>query len=270
MTQKTLKSTFRIRKNYKDALAFVDNFSEQLKIAGQLQRDFLPKQLPDNQNMKWSVFFQPAEWVSGDLYDIVRLDEKNVGFYIFDVVGHGIPAALLTIFLKQSMQLRETTGHQYKIFQPQEVMANLNDKLCQQKLSGNQFATACYCVMNTETLEVTFCRAGHPYPIIVKQSGQLLRIQSPGTLLGIFDQCHYSMEKVQLEKGDKLLLYSDGAEPFIGYCDDNGEFIFHEMFVQLVQNSAEKIKSEFKEIVKTTVINPAEVDDVTLMVLETT
>ena len=269
MAQKTLGDTFQIRKNYKDALAFVDNFSEQLRIAGQLQRDFLPKHLPDDQNMKWSVFFQPAEWVSGDLYDIIRLDEKNIGFYIFDVVGHGIPAALLTIFLKQAMQLRETTGHQYRIFQPQEVMANLNDKLCQQKLSGNQFATACYCVLNVETLEVTFCRAGHPYPIVVKKSGQLIRVESSGTLLGIFDHCRCDMAKVQLEKGDKLLLYSDGAEPFIGYCDDKGDFIFHEMFVQLVQNTAEKIKSDFADITRTSVINPAEIDDVTLMVLET-
>ena len=67
------------------------------------------------------LFRSPTAWVSGDIYDITRLDEEHVGFYVADVVGHGIPAALLTIFLKQAMIMRETVGGSYKIYSPSDV-----------------------------------------------------------------------------------------------------------------------------------------------------
>ena len=83
--------------------ALVDNLTEQLRLAGLVQQDFLPTQLPNTERIKWASVFLPAEWVSGDIYNAVRIDEKHLGFYVADVVGHGMPAALLTIFLKQAL-----------------------------------------------------------------------------------------------------------------------------------------------------------------------
>ncbi|MHC4293446.1 MAG: PP2C family protein-serine/threonine phosphatase [Planctomycetota bacterium] len=94
----------------------VDNLAEQLRLAGSVQRDFLPTSLPEGEKVKWANVFLPAEWVSGDIYDVIRIDENHIGFYIADVVGHGIPAALLTIFLKQALIMRQTVDNSYHIF----------------------------------------------------------------------------------------------------------------------------------------------------------
>jgi len=72
----------------------ISNLSEQLRLAGTVQRDFLPSELPQTEKLGWSIIYQPAEWVSGDIYDVCKIDESHVGFYIADAVGHSMPAAL--------------------------------------------------------------------------------------------------------------------------------------------------------------------------------
>jgi sigma-B regulation protein RsbU (phosphoserine phosphatase) len=210
----------------------------------------------------------PAEWVSGDIYDIVRVDEQHIGFYLADVVGHGMPAALLTIFLKQALVMRETIGNTYRIFSPTEVMKNLNLKMAGQKLSGYQFATCCYCLINIKTLQLTYTRAGHPYPLLIKRHQQPQQLEIQGSLLGIFEQAEYAQRTIQLETGDKLLLYSDGAEPFIGRFDDQTGFNFNEGFCQIKDLPLIEMTDKFTEIVQNKKIRPSEVDDVTTLGLE--
>jgi len=93
-----------------DAKTFASNMAEQLRVAGMVQRDFLPAKLPNSNKLHWGTIFLPAEWVSGDIYDVMRIDESHIGFYVADVVGHGMPAALLTMFLKQALVMRQTSG----------------------------------------------------------------------------------------------------------------------------------------------------------------
>ncbi|HAU37257.1 MAG TPA: hypothetical protein DCX07_06020, partial [Phycisphaerales bacterium] len=65
---------------------------EEMRLAARLQRDFLPRRLPEVGPARFGVLYRPATWVSGDIYDILRLDETHVGFYVADAVGHGMPA----------------------------------------------------------------------------------------------------------------------------------------------------------------------------------
>ena len=172
-----------------------DVLAEQLKVAGRVQRDFLPAHLPNTETLQWATLFKPAEWVSGDIYDIARIDEHNIGFYVADAVGHSLPAALLTIFLKHEIIMRQTSRNDYKIFEPVEVIQTLNRRMSQQKLSGCQFATCCYCLLNTDTLKLTFARGGHPYPVLIKPDGRLEQLQIRGPLLGIFESAEYLQEQ---------------------------------------------------------------------------
>jgi len=128
-----------------------EDTATQLKMAGQVQRAFLPASLPDSDKLRWAALYQPAEWVSGDIYDAARLDEQHIGFYIADAVGHSMPAALLTMFLKQALVMRRTNGDDYRIFGPQEVIKNLNLKMVEQNLGSSLFATCCYCLLNIRT-----------------------------------------------------------------------------------------------------------------------
>ncbi|MHC4324796.1 MAG: PP2C family protein-serine/threonine phosphatase [Planctomycetota bacterium] len=245
-----------------------DNLTEQLRLAGMVQQDFLPAKLPNTDEVQWATIFLPAEWVSGDIYDIVRIDEQHIGFYVADIVGHGMPAALLTIFLKQALVMRETIENNYRIFSPAEVVKNLNLRMTAQKLSGYQFATCCYCLLNTKTLQLTYARAGHPYPILIRSGQKPEQLEIRGSLLGIFEQAEYIQGTVQLEPGDKLLLYSDGAEPFIGKFDDQGRFGFDEEFCNIKDSPVTDMIDTLNATLQNQKIDPAEVDDMTVIGLE--
>jgi sigma-B regulation protein RsbU (phosphoserine phosphatase) len=247
--------------------AIHEDTANQLKMAGEVQRNFLPQQLPNSDKTKWAAIWRPAEWVSGDIYDVTRLDEHHIGFYIADAVGHSMPAALLTMFLKQAIVMRQTTGNDYRIFDPLEVIDNLNRKMVAQELNGCLFATCCYCLLNTETLQLSYARAGHPYPVLLR-NGKAEQLENTGGLLGIFEETEFEQSTIQLQAGDKLFLYSDGCENIVGRCDDQGQFHFNDDFCWLGDEPVDSLIEGFEQLVKSQKIQPAEVDDVTAIGLE--
>ncbi len=248
--------------------ALMDSLKEQLRLAGLVQRDFLPARLPNSNEIQWAVMFQPAEWVSGDIYDVARIDEQHIGFYVADAVGHSMPAALLTIFLKQALVMRQTIENNYRIFGPVEVMKNLNLRMTGQKLSGYQFATCCYCLLNTKTRQLTFARAGHPYPILLREGEPPRQLETRGALLGIFENAEFVQDTIPLQKGDRLLLYSDGAEPLIGSLVDKAGFHFTEEFLALQDASITEIVDRLTELATRREMTPAEIDDQTIVGLQ--
>ena len=260
--------TNRLAERMQMAEALVGGLSEQLRMAGVVQRDFLPANLPSNEHIQWSSLFLPAEWVSGDIYDVSRIDEDHIGFYIADIVGHGVPAALLTIFLKQALVMRETVKNDYHIFSPSEIMANLNRRLLDQHLSGSQFATCCYCLLNTRSMELTYSRAGHPHPILIRSGGEPEQLEVDGALLGIFEQAQYPEQTIQLYPGDKLLLYSDGAESIIENFEDNSGFDFSSDLYAIKGLRITEMMNQLSNIVQSRDIKIDEVDDVTAVGLE--
>lgn len=248
--------------------SFVDSVKEQLRLAGLVQRDFLPANLPNSDELQWAVTFLPAEWVSGDIYDVARIDEQHIGFYVADAVGHSLPAALLTMFIKQALVMRQTLEKNYRIFPPAEVVKNLNLKMAGQKLSGYQFATCCYCLLNVKTRQLSFARAGHPYPILLRKGEPPQQLQARGSLLGIFETADFVQETIQLQTGDRLLLYSDGAEPLVGRLHDKEGFRFTEELLALKDLSITEIVDRLTDSARSRDIDPAEVDDLTLVGLE--
>ena len=246
----------------------VENLTEQLHLAGIVQHDFLPDKMPDSNRVQWATTFLPAEWVSGDIYDAVQINEDYIGFYVADAVGHAMPAALLTIFMKQALVMREVVNGNARIFTPSEVMTNLNKRLAKQKLSGYQFATCCYCLLNTKTLALTYARAGHPYPILIRGDGTQEQLEARGSLLGIFKDAEFVQQTIQLHPGDKLLLYSDGAEPFIGGFNDMSGFSYKEEFLQIKDLPVVEMFDKFNILVKDMKIEPGEIDDITAVGLQ--
>lgn len=246
----------------------VDDTTEQLKMAGHVQRNFLPQRLPNLKTVRWAALFEPADWVSGDIYDVARLDEQHIGFYIADAVGHSMPAALLTMFLKQAIKMRETTGNDYRIFGPLEVISNLNTAMSDQNLAGCLFATCCYCLLNTRTRQLTFTRAGHPYPVLIRKGQEPVQLESCGGLLGVFDETHFDQKTVQLESGDKVFVYSDGCESLVGSNDDHGQFVFNKDFCSILELPIEGMINKFDKMVDERATKPAEIDDVTAVGFE--
>ena len=197
---------------------FMNRIDEELRLAARLQQDFLPKILPQVGPVHFHTLFRPAGYVSGDLYDIMRLDERRIGFYIADAVGHGMPAALLTMFIKHALVTKEIAGNQYRLLGPGESLGRLNTDLIEQNLSQAAFATALYGIIDVQTLAVTLARAGHPVPYVLRAGGAVEPVECDGPLLGIFPDEPFHCVTVTLAPGDRLLLYTDGIE--VAFCDD--------------------------------------------------
>jgi sigma-B regulation protein RsbU (phosphoserine phosphatase) len=161
---------------------------------------------------RFAALYRPYEWVSGDIYDIARLDETHVGVYIVDAVGHGMPAALLTMFIKKGLQTKRIEGDAYQIVPPAKAMAELNADICQQELPSCQFCTAFYAVIDTANETMTYCRAGHPEPLLYRRGGVIETLNGPGALLGVFPEEQYVDHTLNLRRGDRLVLYTDGVE----------------------------------------------------------
>jgi sigma-B regulation protein RsbU (phosphoserine phosphatase) len=189
---------------------------EELRLAARLQQDFLPKSLPSVGRVDFHALFRPAGYVSGDFYDVIRLDENHVGFYIADAVGHGVPAALLTMFIKHALCTKVIAGDSYRLLQPAETLSRLNQKLIEQGLSAATFATAVYGTINVHTLSGTFARAGHPHPLLLRAGGEIESLETEGGLLGIFAGETFQERSFTLATGDKLLLCTDGADVALG------------------------------------------------------
>ena len=85
---------------------------------------------------------------------------------------------------------------------------DLNNKMVDQHFAESLFATCCYCLLNTETLELTYARAGHPYPVLLRKGKPYEQLQTQGGLLGVFENAQFAQQSIQLQPGDKIFIIS--------------------------------------------------------------
>lgn len=192
-----------------------DKIDEELRLAAQLQRDFLPKEMPELRDIEINVLFRPAGYVSGDIYDVRRLDDHHVGFFLVDAVGHGVPAALMTTYIKSAMMLRQLDAESAgdgRIVSPNEALARLNRDVTHHQSISVRTATAVYGIIDTRTLEARVARAGHPFPLLLRSDGLISPIETDGAILGVFPDEQYELTRIQLAPGDRLIFHSDGFE----------------------------------------------------------
>jgi len=251
----------RANKRLQQAYQQID---QELELARRLQVSFLPQRLPDVPPARFAVHYLLCGQVGGDFYDVFRLDENHVGFYVADAMGHGVPASLLTIFVKKGVRAKEVFGQQYRLVPPGEVLQRLNRDLMEQGLSDTPFITMVYALFNHRDGTLRFSRAGHPYPLHIPRDGSLQLWQGEGLLLGVFD-AQFSDRTHRLQPGDKVLLYSDGI--------DNASFAGSEPGTESLLACAERHRAlpiqEFVENLARDLFNTVSPpDDLTLLGLE--
>jgi sigma-B regulation protein RsbU (phosphoserine phosphatase) len=184
---------------------------QELELARRIQESFLPQSLPQLPRVRFAVQYRPCGQVGGDFYDVFRLDERHVGFYIADAMGHGVPASLLTIFVKRGVRAKEINGQVYRLVPPDEVLQKLNRDLIEQALADMPFITMVYALFDHVEGTLRFSRAGHPHPVYIPAEGPPRQWQLHGSLLGVFET-QFNVQIERLRPGDKLLLYTDGMD----------------------------------------------------------
>lgn len=189
-----------------------EEVNQELRLAARLQHDFLPREMPQVDGLRFTTMFRPCSWVSGDTFDVFPLDDEHVGLYVADAVGHGVAAGLLTMLIKNAIQMSRVTGESVRLIPPGDVLSRLNDAIAAQALPDSQFITAWYGVINKRTLKLRYASGGHPSPIRVAADGTIGEAAGDGCLLGIFPSQSFAEREVQLTPGERLIVYSDGLE----------------------------------------------------------
>ena len=204
----------------------LDLLNDQLRQAGALQRELLPSSLPDVKGLEVHSLYRPAEHLSGDLYDVFRLDDARTAFLLADATGHGLPAGMLSTLVRGSLRGRRRTDSGDARLEPHEVLAGANDELIGNALSDCQFVTAVYAVYDEVTHRLTWARAGAPYPILIPHGESPRLISSEGPVLGAFTGAYFGTVDLTLRPGDTVIFHSDGLEAVLldrhtglGCCD---------------------------------------------------
>jgi len=188
---------------------------DDLEYARDIQMSMLPKNLPAYQRAAFEACYFPAERVGGDFYNVFEIDETKVGMYIGDVSGHGVSAAMLTVFLNQSMKTRNENAQGIReVLLPSEALTNLYFDFNQTEFKSEVYIVMLYGIFDFSTSEFTFASAGlNVPPMIVSNSGEVSELIIKGFPICKFPDSHpveYYNSTVKLNKGDKVLFYTDG------------------------------------------------------------
>lgn len=183
---------------------------EDVRAAGDIQRSLLPRTLSLSTHVAMASRFHPCENIGGDLFNALRLDDRHLAVYIFDVSGHGVPAAMVTVSLSQSLSpdggLIRANGRGW--IAPRDVLTQLDREYPIERF--DKFFTISYAVLDTETGMLRYSSAGHPMPIVLHASGAQTVLTAGGTIIGLGNIVPFDEGEIVLGPGDRLFLYTDG------------------------------------------------------------
>ena len=178
---------------------------QELAVARRIQGSFLPTSFPAMGAVEMDAVNVPSRQVSGDFYDVVPAGDGRFLIAIADVAGKGIPAALLSSMLQSSLRTQALT-----IPSVADILRNVN-AVVYRGTAVHQFATFFLARLDTTSLELTFCNAGHNFPMLLKRGGDVATLERGGTVVGILPDAAYEEGMVTLAPGDRVLLYTDGV-----------------------------------------------------------
>lgn len=187
----------------------IDQFQQEMELAAAVQREFIPREAPRIPGLEIAMAFRPCAYVSGDIFDLVPQSDGTLAFFLADAVGHGVPAALLTMAITRAMTASSRAGHT----DPSHVLARLNDELIRHPGHAHKYATAICGIIDPARRSVTLAGAGHPYPLRLQRSADAIMIaETPGPMLGVFEDADFPSITFDLLPGQTLLVHSDGLE----------------------------------------------------------
>jgi sigma-B regulation protein RsbU (phosphoserine phosphatase) len=176
----------------------------QLEVARQVQLDLLPAGDPKIENFDVSAYLFPAEEVSGDYYDWVKVFDDQIGIVVADAVGKGIPAALLMSFLRACLRSCVQIG-----YAPHIAFSKVSN-LLHDSIEDNKFITAIYGILDYTNKTFVFSNAGHNPPLLIKPDGEYRFVEYGDVPLGMFEDSHFHQHFIRFEEDQVLVIYTDG------------------------------------------------------------
>ena len=251
----------------KEATAKEERVASELSLAADIQTSILPtnfRTFTDHREFELHAIMDPAKEVGGDFYDFFMVDDIHLAVVIADVSGKGVPAALFMVIGKTLIKDNTQAGVPLG-----EVFTKVNHLLCEANREGF-FITAFEGILNLETGELEYANAGHEPPFICRKGGQFEVQKLPaGFVLAGMDGMTYKEGFLQLNPGDRIFLYTDGANEAIN--SDEKMFDMERLGEALNSNrdmAPEELLVAVKREIDTFVGEADQFDDITMLCLD--
>ena len=235
--------------------------AQELEIAKQVQARLFPQTLPPLKTLEYGGVCIQARQVGGDYYDFLHLGNNRLGLVIGDIAGKGIAAALLMANLQANLRSQCTIA----LDQPQRLLRSVN-QLFYENTADSAYATLFFAEYDDEGGRLRYANCGHLCALLLRRDDTMERLDSTGTVLGLFKEWDCSIGECLLCCGDTLALYTDGITES---CNDAGEEFGEQRLAESLrrhreQSSSAQVASIVDEVQQ---FSPHEQhDDITLIV----
>ncbi len=272
-----LSKAYEDLKEAQDELIHLNRIQEEMNVARRIQKQFLPARLPQHEGWQLAAMNRGAQAVGGDFFDVIELPRGHLGLVVADVCGKGVPAAL---FVALTRSLLRSASQAPWIAQNRgggeigDLLAAAlwftNDYIAREHGESGIFITMFYGILNPKTGQLSYVNAGHNPPLILNQSGDVIReLESEVLPLGIIEAQVYEVDTVTMASGDVLVVFSDGITEAMNVL---GEPYGDEQFVAVlrahVADDAETLMHAVEQAVDAYAGSAPQADDMTLLVLK--
>lgn len=248
----------------KDMEEQLESLNFDLDMASRIQQKLLHQDFPvypDDKRFEVFANMIAAKHVGGDFYDFFMYDDDHLAFFIGDVAGKGMPAA---IYMAVCRTMLKAIGSEVK--DPAECISKVNNMLIPES-DITTFVTVFYGILNLNTGALSYCNGGHNLPYLQKADGSVTELEDiGGLLLGKFEGAPYAMKTITLEPGDVLTTFTDGVTEAE---DEEGGFFDEEKVIKYLEANVGKsltsqVKGLFLEVMKFTGA-ATQSDDITVL-----
>jgi len=240
--------------------------AEQMRLAGTIQRRMIPQKAPLIQGLDIAATYIPCFDVGGDFYDFLPINENCLAVAIADVIGKGIPAAIMTSSFRGA--LRAYADRENPEAAIEETIKKLN-KMARNECRDGEFVSLLYAVIDTKQKTIKYCNCGHE-PAVLLRNNRMIELEKGGLVLGIQQQAEYTVDQIELKDGDCLLFCTDGL---IDAANFNGEFWGRENLLEtakkFVKESAENMIKNILAFRRRFVGLAQQFDDTSIIVVKT-
>ena len=191
--------------------------AEQMRLAGVIQRRMIPQKSLQVTGLDIAATYIPCFDVGGDLYDFFQISDSRIVVIIADVIGKGIPAAIMMSMFRGTVRAYAVGENGNKTIE--EIVGKLNWVACRECENG-EFISLFYAIIDVKEKTITYCNCGHEPTVLIRE-GQILELERGGLVLGVEAEARYETESLELKDGDCLLFYTDGL---IDAANFEGEF----------------------------------------------
>ena len=232
---KELKRQITERTQVEEKLRFQQREADkELEVAATIQQTLIPRYSPRIGPIRFAWRFEPCGQIGGDIFNFQYTGKNHISFYMFDVCGHGVSSALIATAVSQFLQTScSPMVNKIETPRPETVLNNLEIAFPFERFDS--FFTIIYITVDYTKGSLFYSSAGHPPPILLGPDGSLKTLNVHGPVIGTGIAHSYGRGQVQLQSGDKLIVYTDGI---LDYPNAKGELFTKERLMRTLRQNA--------------------------------